>query len=515
MDFNTAIANLCGNDFAAGVSEPAQYHEDVLTALLPASRTDDGRVAIGAAPRALDAVALLLRERRIHSKTIGALAVRLLRNLCARSPPNQRRLADMQAHILVIERVGDAFEALGATSADGKGHHNAQPRQAEPVNGAAATSSSLRQSERFFTVSVEFLCNFVTGNAENANHVWKAIFPEKLFDILESGILPAEAAGAALMHNCIAVLPQRASDLARLWNEAQGNGKSIAGILVKGLQEDDESDSSKLEERNDAVDEKLSWSFMVIRRLVASGLCEDVFSVIGSSLDLIQSDDLIAFSPYQVTLLSILDAATGKSAERGGKDDSAFVIPDQSLPFFARLLSVAWEKRDGTMFRLASSISGSILLLSPSSENVTEFKMTTTSLAVQALIDLHSEAHDPKSSKLSSMNSVYGVRGTAIRVVALSCDRDKAIQDAVRKKGGLIPVLSALSYEKDVDRNPFLREWSIIAVRNLCHGNQENASEIANLELVDVQTSNDVLDRAGLEAYMDAELGRPRLRVKS
>jgi hypothetical protein len=64
-----------------------------------------------------------------------------------------------------------------------------------------------------------------------------------------------------------------------------------------------------------------------------------------------------------------------------------------------------------------------------------------------------------------------GLKRDLVRVIANMCFQDRASQDAVRELGGIPLVLSCSCIDEN---NPYSREWSIVAIRNLCENNLEN-----------------------------------------
>lgn len=510
MEFNDAVAHLCSEEWESGAKHGTRFHEDVLSALLPASRTAEGRFTLGAIPGAIEAVTSVLKDPLVYLERIGLLAVRLLRNLCANSLPNQQRAADAKASHYVLSAITHRVSEKAQLLEDGTlARHSVAVKR---IHDGEEPRNSTKLNLPFFTVAVEFLCNFATENSDNADLIWKQAYPETFFQILNCENRAAVSAGAALLHNCVAATPERASDLVQIWTEASGDGRSIAELLVKRLHNDDKNDKNESDSNEDEV---FSWSFMVIQRLVAAGLVEDVFSVVGTPLPEIGTRDGSRFSPFQVTLLRILEAATSKAAEDSGRGEFQFAVPQVSLTFFSSLLIASWNVGDGEAFMMSCNIAGSVMLLSTPSEDLSQFKIASTSTALSALSTLHRQAPNNESERNSEQSNAYaGVKGAIIRLIGFACDRNRPVQDLVRRMNGIIPVLSALAYEKDVAMNPFLREWAVFAIRNLCYNNQEIADEIAKLELLDVQMNEDVLKAAGLEAFIDEATGRPHVRVK-
>ncbi|KAG0124124.1 hypothetical protein HOY82DRAFT_618359 [Tuber indicum] len=85
--------------------------------------------------------------------------------------------------------------------------------------------------------------------------------------------------------------------------------------------------------------------------------------------------------------------------------------------------------------------------------------------------------------------------------------QDKAVQDLVRKKGGLQAVLNQCMIDDD---NPYIREHAILCIRNLLENNSENQKVVKELEAVQA-IPDEVLDRHGYEHYID-DAGRVQLR---
>eukprot|EP00056_Hartaetosiga_gracilis_P013574 m.226030 g.226030 ORF g.226030 m.226030 type:complete len:593 (-) comp13863_c4_seq2:114-1892(-) len=98
-----------------------------------------------------------------------------------------------------------------------------------------------------------------------------------------------------------------------------------------------------------------------------------------------------------------------------------------------------------------------------------------------------------------------------VRLVANICFRCKKNQDLFRELEGFPHVLERFLHD---DNNPFIREWSIVAVRNLCEGNKENQDYIKGTESVprDIVNKEEVRDMYSVDVEMDEKTGR--LKVK-
>lgn len=500
--FDTAIAQLCSSEWAPSGTHVATCNStDVLKALLPASRTDEGREALGSSPGAIENLVCVLRDPLVFHEQLGELAIRLLRNMCARSPANQTRAAECRAHELILDCIAQRFRFSD--------EHGGAEAFAVRRMEVADDVDHHRMKLPFFGFAVEFMVNFVTGNAGNAESIWQRAFPRILQKLLTSQNHAAASAAAALVHNCIAVVPERMKDVVTKWSGADGDRNSLTVSLLQQL---------KMEKGDDKEDEKFSWTFMIIRRLIGASLLKECFEVLGPSVgDILASSQ--SFSENQQVLLHLLEASASRSAEVSPGKDVGIEIPQSSLPFFGELLEAALFMKDGNMLQILGSTIASAVILSEDSAQLEELRLQTVKTAVNVLHALASHATPgangvPESDiNLADMDAPVGLRAMMIRAIAICCDSYKKAQDSVRNLQGLPVVLNALSYEKDVSLNPFLREWAILAVRNLTFGNPENAQEITGYELMGIQNDTEFLEKTGLEAFMDPESGRPKLRM--
>ncbi|XP_039118648.1 ataxin-10-like [Dioscorea cayenensis subsp. rotundata] len=114
---------------------------------------------------------------------------------------------------------------------------------------------------------------------------------------------------------------------------------------------------------------------------------------------------------------------------------------------------------------------------------------------LQLLLCFLSELEPPSTIKKSMANGTSqmptmadalkvcpykGFRRDVVSVISNCLYRRKQVQDEIRRKNGIPLLLQQCVVDED---NPFLREWGLMAVRNLLEGNTENQREVAQLEL--------------------------------
>ncbi|KAL9647487.1 hypothetical protein ABK040_006847 [Willaertia magna] len=92
----------------------------------------------------------------------------------------------------------------------------------------------------------------------------------------------------------------------------------------------------------------------------------------------------------------------------------------------------------------------------------------------------------------------YGYKTLLIRILANVTFKSKVIQDLIRKEEGLPLILSCCSIE---DNNPYLREWGVFCVRNVCEDNPENQEYISQMKAQQVdEKTQQLLKEKGMKA---------------
>lgn len=74
----------------------------------------------------------------------------------------------------------------------------------------------------------------------------------------------------------------------------------------------------------------------------------------------------------------------------------------------------------------------------------------------------------------------YGVKGDLIRLLGNLAFAHKPNQDRIRESGVIPIILDSCKLDGE---NPFIKEWSILAIRNLCEKNSENQNVIRLMDL--------------------------------
>jgi hypothetical protein len=100
----------------------------------------------------------------------------------------------------------------------------------------------------------------------------------------------------------------------------------------------------------------------------------------------------------------------------------------------------------------------------------------------------------------------YGYKSNLIRILGNICHSHRENQDLIRQHGGIPLILNhcAVDYE-----NPYLREWSVLCLRNVCEDNLEIQELILKYQAMQVDSnSQDLLGNLGMSVNINPESGK-------
>ncbi|KAJ3648841.1 hypothetical protein Zmor_020613 [Zophobas morio] len=100
-----------------------------------------------------------------------------------------------------------------------------------------------------------------------------------------------------------------------------------------------------------------------------------------------------------------------------------------------------------------------------------------------------------------SKHPAFGFKADLIRIIGNLCWKNRTMQDLVREAELIPVVLECCNMDA---RNPFIMQWSILAVRNLCENNLENQKIIAGLHQ-EGTVSSTVLEEMGLTLHSSGD----------
>lgn len=140
---------------------------------------------------------------------------------------------------------------------------------------------------------------------------------------------------------------------------------------------------------------------------------------------------------------------------------------------------------DNSLFLNAGTLLAAISALGQKSQNV----FTPVSKLDQI-------APNSRESAAIEGDISYDLKAMLVRVVANLAYRNERNQELAREMDILLAVLNCTSVDA---RNPLIKEWSVLAIRNLCDGCAENQAIIAGLMKVGDADNSDVVKEFNLE----------------
>jgi len=415
------------------------------------------------------------------------LLLRLLRNLCPNSRHNQDCLREAGVPALVIRFLSRMEARTKAMQAAGK--------------NTKLHVESMR-------MAFQLLANFCTSHPANQQHLWDLLFPSTLLDMMAISVDPQCLGHTFMMlYNCTHQQPALRSEVAL----SRCHIEAVLAVLSR--------------DKDSAQDDAFEWSVLLIESVLHSGLLPQIFRVI--------YNESFTVNKLQVTLLKVIDGLTDRLAKTSS--DGAAFMPLDSYTFlaqeFIRLMGLFFERRKGfrgqedikeqerERYRAEmENVSDVIILLlqifaAVASVDSSQDAQLKAALVEAGLLDSVIEAlghlsRDSQSGQatLAEWEDPPAMKRDLVRVVANMVHRNASNQDHVRNLGGIPLVLGCCQLD---DKNPYIREWGILAVRNLCENNEANQEVIASMQYAGA-ADNPELAAMGLEVVM--ENGKFRLR---
>ena len=136
-----------------------------------------------------------------------------------------------------------------------------------------------------------------------------------------------------------------------------------------------------------------------------------------------------------------------------------------------------------------------------------ELVMSVTTILIQIVALSRNSSSSASSSSTPDGRRVF--YRDVVRLLGNLCWKHRRNQDAVRDLNGVPALLNSFHIDES---SPFVRQWAVFALRNLCEDNLENQEAVAGIQLRGVEDRGGVLEEMGLEIELDG--GKPRLRKK-
>lgn len=87
---------------------------------------------------------------------------------------------------------------------------------------------------------------------------------------------------------------------------------------------------------------------------------------------------------------------------------------------------------------------------------------------------------DERGTSAQGVDELVGFKSTLIRIIGNLCNKHTINQDEIRGVDGISLILDCCKIDS---KNPFIMQWAIYAIRNICLNNQENQNHISSMTM--------------------------------
>ncbi|KAK5576124.1 hypothetical protein RB653_007265 [Dictyostelium firmibasis] len=116
---------------------------------------------------------------------------------------------------------------------------------------------------------------------------------------------------------------------------------------------------------------------------------------------------------------------------------------------------------------------------------------TDTNNATSKSTTTEGETVTTKAFNIDVESQDKGFKIELIRILGNLSYKNRGNQDEIRELGGIEIILNHCRFDVN---NPYIKEWSVFAIRNLCDDNLENQHLIENLKIKGVASNNELKD---------------------
>ncbi|XP_077987241.1 ataxin-10-like [Glandiceps talaboti] len=393
---------------------------------------------------------------------------RVLRNSCVQCKQNQDLISTVNI-LPVVKQLLDLYTSQGEQS------------EGEAVAVRCA---------------IQFIGNYVAGNQSTQMTAWQTLFPKTLLGILRFGDLKASQYICMVIYNCL-------NDVTSQQLIKHPDGQAIMEYIVQSSQTESQPE----------------WGLMIMEVLLQSNeFILTQFERFSLSSQTILLDVITAKLDNPAT--NEETSSTRESEESEQCDDidqtKTVKIPAFTIAFLAEIFETqangifqsTVSEEVGKESAMVNSMVVTQLLqvvcVATSIPGQYKILQERTSL-LQIALELLQKAHLAGKSgdnvfsirqTLSGQegdadNPAYGFKRDLIRLIGNMTYRNQKNQDLVRESEG-IPLL--LDHCNVDEYNPFMNQWAIFAIHNICEDNPANQAFIANMQRQGIADSEVLTD---------------------
>lgn len=310
-----------------------------------------------------------------------------------------------------------------------------------------------KELNKFIVTAIQFLGNLVVQNDEAKDEVWRIYFPDFFFECMANLGDPEKDILCMVLYNCMKDKNELLASDEDYW------------LLVSVLEHCQKFDD-------------VEWGLFIVENIIVS-----------KSFNLFYNR-LADYPHHKRFILYVIQCHV---------ESDSTEIPESVFLFLSNTFSTKMK----CILQLAENITRELLeetfllykilqVLSVASQNIEKYPKLRIEedflgSIVELLKDISNSKYSYYFSKESDINSSqpdekhpsFGFKKNLIQLIANLLYKNKLFQDLIRDKEGINPLLNATVID---DQNPYIMQWAIFAIRNLCEENLQNQGYIKKLE---------------------------------
>lgn len=382
---------------------------------------------------------------------------RLLRNMCVQCTSTQDKL------LPCIEKIKSVI--LSCT---------------DLKRGIHKTKSE--NSSVLFRCIVQFIGNSIVGHPKNQQYVWDN-FQDGLSDFLNYGDDKLTTYTCMVYHNCLRGLLDRKSVM-----DVEHCGKILCDVVQS------------------TVDKESEYGLYVVED------CLEVDGTLAEADPVLSDHEMLFVLEIFINELKKLprNSDVSKSSTHPSLGNLKYLVT-QVATHATAILNIVEQKIETNPHIIVKQIE--ILGLASSLHNLYGELQNEADLLTTCLYLLHSIHRLGKcgdnvfssvekvteAQKVDVHHPAYGLKKDIIRLLANLVHEHKANQDKVREMDGLPLILDQTNIDA---RNPYISQWAILAIHNLCENNAENQKLLSDLKIQGVCNKSAVIEELGIEVQL-------------
>ncbi|KAJ6641082.1 Ataxin-10 [Pseudolycoriella hygida] len=337
-------------------------------------------------------------------------------------------------------------------------------------------------NKQLYLVSLQVLANLIINHSSNQQVIW-GHFNQLLVKFLQASDFPHKDMCLMLLHNiyCVGGL-------------IQDNGKDFLKLLLQILEEEIHNGKSTIPEFLQLFLEHFVTKQKRVTPMYMLLSSNERILLLNFVSDLIKenhSGDTVVTTE----LLQCISKEFKKKSDCILKTETTYLncIEPKEVMALVEVISQASADKsykhvfadDGSLFLNIGCLLRNVQALGKNGENIFSPIQKLEQIAPSSTSNAEFEADVSYSLKTMLVRSIGN----------LAC-RNSKNQDLAREMEIMMAVLDCTHMDA---RNPLIKEWSILAIRNLCEGNMENQQLIASLTKVGDADNSDILKEFNID----------------